>query len=297
MGIFLNARLGLKLTIFFFLLGPLFGANALSESKRGKITWLEIDYPPAYIFDGPNSGEGFGQVGLNYFVKNMPSYEHKKMTVNISRLLLMMKDKSKIYCAPQLGVYVNQFKDTIYSKAALVVPPAGIAILKKDISKFKKLGESVSFEKLLKDRSLNLGVLGGGQFGDRIDRLIAKNKNESNIHYRYASTNQLNHYKMLLSDRIDYIVDYPFSYSEVLNQLSDEKREKLKFLSVEEEMQPKKAYAVCNDSLASEAVLAKINSIVRMKGYKDAVSESLFRFIPSSLHDEYRGYIYSEVGE
>jgi uncharacterized protein (TIGR02285 family) len=100
-----------------------FEANAAESIKKRAITWFEVDYPPAYFLRGEMKGKGFCQIGLNNFIEGMPSYTHKKITVNINRMLKMIKDKNKIYCAPQLGVHINQFPGTIYSNIALVVPP------------------------------------------------------------------------------------------------------------------------------------------------------------------------------
>jgi len=261
-------------------------SDAKEVDKKQEITWFEVDFPPAYIVKGEDSGNGFAQVGMDMLINEMPEYSHYKVGVNINRLLSAMDDVDMVQCAPQLAVGINQFPNKAYSKVALVVPPAGIVIRKRDIDKYR-VNENISFKKIIETNSLKLGTISNGQFGVAIDPLLKKHKDEKHLFFREDSTNQLGNYEMLVLNRLDYVVDYPFSFREAMSNFDVKEQEKLLFLPVMEENKPKTLRSICGNNKASQRFVKKINSVLQKKSYQDAVIKSLLQFIPKGLHQAY----------
>ena len=175
-------------------------------------------------------------------------------------------------------------------------PPAGIVIRRKDLNVFKQGGKT-SFSTLISNKSLKFGSISNGQFGDTIDPIIKKYKKQSHLFFRQNTTNQLGNYKMLLADRLDYIVDFPFSYSKTLSNLSSKQKKSLVFLPITEEVKPQSLRSICGDTPASREFISKINSVLMKDEYKEAVIKSLIGYIPEALHKSYEKLNLSVIGK
>ncbi len=274
----------------------LFGLSSFARAEE-KITWLTTNYPPAYILSGEQKGMGFCDLGGELFRQRLSAYQHDILDVSTSRMREFLKQPNEVYCSPGRAVFPPQYPDMVFSQKVAVVPPSGIVIRKADYETFMNApNQGTSLETLFQTPTLIAGIIKDAQFGEHIMPLIAAYQGKPNLYIR-TSANQKEYYQMLLAHRVDYVLDYAFSFFQLHQQLTSEEQAQLMFLPLREEPEPVPAYAMCNKTAASQAVIEQINAILLTEAYKTAVAQRLVEFLPENLRDEYRALNVEMIGK
>jgi len=125
--------------------------------------------------------------------------------------------------------------------------------------------------------------------------LIHKYKKQNNI-YQRVDINQLAFLKMLLSKRVDYLIDYPISFYINAKELSKEDQKKIRFLPINFTQNIKFVRAVCNDNDESKELIEKLNKLLRKKTFKKPVTNSLLNFLPIEIREKYRKVNMKHIG-
>ncbi len=72
----------------------------LSAGEISTITWIQNDFPPVWILDGPYKGQGGADLIQTLVMENLPEYNHKTLLLNNSRFRQMAKQgKNVCSCA------------------------------------------------------------------------------------------------------------------------------------------------------------------------------------------------------
>lgn len=269
-----------RILLILFFLSPL-------DINGEEITWMTINYPPAYIVSGPEKGTGVNDIAMNILIAHLKYHSHEIIeNITIPRMLNLFKS-GKIHCSPGLAVTENQFKNTVCSKPILIIPPAGVIALKSTLNKLNIKNYSVNLEKLMDNRKLICGIMKGGQYGKYIDGLIKKNKRSPNL-YQKTQINQFAYLKMLINRRVDYIIDYPLSYHSNLKKLSKRNRNKFAFVPIKFVKKIKLIRALCNSLPESQRVIEEINYLLKTDKFKKPVISKLISCLPQGMREKYR---------
>ncbi|MGD9213068.1 MAG: TIGR02285 family protein [Desulfobacteraceae bacterium] len=178
---------------FFTLLG-----NASGQT----VVWAVADRPTSYILEGEDKGKGAVDEVYALLQENLTEYQHKNQEMTFARIIKQM-EHGKNVCA--CGFKKPEREEVgIFSQPAIISVPFSIVTKKKHLPEMFNNVDSISLEKLLKNKSITCGVTQKRSYGSITELInIEQNKNIS-VH-----TNTSNLTKMLLLDRVDYIIEIP----------------------------------------------------------------------------------------
>ncbi len=258
-----------------------------ARADENIINWMTINYPPAYILNGPQKNTGINDIAMHIMIRDLTDYAHKIIEdVSIPRMISFWENND-IYCSPGLAIMENYFPNTISSNPILVIPPSGIIIHKTDINKFQRNSDGINLESTFKNLGLKAGIMKGGQYGKNVDALIHKHQTQKNIIQRIG-IDQHALLKMLLINHVDYLIDYPVSYYINLKKLSPDDQDKLIFVPLAEAGDINFIRAVCNDIPESRILMDSLNQVLETDHYKLPVIERNLDFLPAEVREKYR---------
>jgi len=182
--------------ILILLLGMLVAVPPLHAKET--VLWRVIDWPPFYILDGPNKGEGLYDQLIDIMAKKMPEYEHKRIVASTDRVRKEWEMGTNI-CHPSVipGEY------SVHSVMNSILPTHRLIINESKAHLFKD--RTISLDTLLADKSLKGGIT-PSRYSDAINKIVDKHLLSGNLAESPLYKNMI---KMLLEDRIDYIIEYP----------------------------------------------------------------------------------------
>lgn len=250
-----------------------------------KISWFEINYPPAYFVKGDMKSKGFSQQAMKFYIANLPEYTHNIEFVNMKRIQKTLLNPSKIYCSAMLGIEKEEFDNALYTETNAMVPAVGLVIRNKDRTKFTNQAGETSLTELLKDTSLLPGLLASMNLGKNLTPIVNQYKKSGGVLMERATLDQVSFYQMLILNRVDYIFDYAFSYFEIAKNLTKTDQEQLLFVHIVENDKLQASRAVCNNVEGSQVVIDKINMMTDTMQFKELISEEVTRFIPENLRE------------
>jgi hypothetical protein len=123
-----------RLAAIFLILAAGTAFSMLSSSSamaKEKITWLIWELSPEYIRHGDYAGQGFVDKYLQYYISQLPEYDHKIVWTGIKRFHVESLKSGR--CTPHIwkAFHLDKFK---YSRAYMLTPPH-IAIFHKRFEK------------------------------------------------------------------------------------------------------------------------------------------------------------------
>jgi len=200
--------------------------------EKDTIIWVESDFPPVWIFKGPDKGTGGADLLQKLLEKKLSGYNHRRVKANNSRLQNMMKNgENACACA--------KFKTTDREKIMYfnTVPSSFILsngiITKKSKRHLFSNSQKISLADTLQNQNLRLGLSKKRKYSGQIDQILERFKDNSNIHReaKLAASKVLVH--KLLFDRVDYILGYDWEIQyQIRHSLSAEDANKFIFLPI-----------------------------------------------------------------
>ncbi|MBT3368388.1 MAG: TIGR02285 family protein [Nitrospina sp.] len=266
------------LVVFFVLLCPL---NGFSQDT---ITWLKTDFPPVSIPEGKDAGEGIMDKIIDLMISNLPDYHHQSRVANIKRIMTEF-EQGQDACAGGFIITEERLKIGHFSKyPSTFLPPVQIVIRREDRKLFESSGIQ-SLEDLLMNKSLKLGLSSKMAYGKKIDSLVEKYKAKGNIFFRHGDDITKGLLLMLLKNRIDYTISYPWM---VEYMLKPEQVDKLTFIPAKETQTPIMHYVMCSKTDWGLRVIEKINAILKKERPTKRYRSIFERWLPKSEIERYR---------
>jgi len=182
-------------------------------------------------------------------------YEHEEVQAPIPRVVNEIKTGNH-WCAT--GFVKTAERETFASfsvPAAFWLPPK-IIIQKERRAEFESFGE-LSLEQLLANHALRTGVVRGRAYSPTIDAMLQRNPPaEFNSDY-------IDGLKMLLSDRLDYVIELPIRANYTTRRLGSEG--KLVALPFKEMSNHITTHVMCPKNEWGAKVIDAINAVLRVE--------------------------------
>lgn len=210
------------------------------------------------ITKGEFKGQGNGDLVIDLLKSKLTDYNHRHSEVNLKRLFFTMKQQKKV-CS--IGAIRNSEREKIlhFSIPALFRPGLSVITI---IGKQKpyKNGQAVSLADLLNISDLTLGVVADRSYSPGIDVLIAEHGKQKNIFAKSGKKSTRGLLKMLIKERIDYIIEYP----SLVRFLSDEMNLKGRFdvLSLKEAPDLVISHVVCPRNSWGKKIIGQVDQIL-----------------------------------
>jgi len=270
-----------KLVQITFLAASIVASSPSSGAeKKEPIIWFIWDLEPEFVKSGPWKKTGYADKFLQYFIDNLPSYDHTIQEVNIPR---WSRDALKPNrCAAHLwgGFFPGKL---VYSKPYSFTPPHVAVFHKRHQKRIGPKDSVVSLKELLKQTDLTLMILrlnlDKGALQSRYPILfqyLAPYVGKSNLIELSGSSNVVN-LKLLDRNRADYTLGYPTTITaqrRIKNLGDDYITYRLK-----EHNLYKTVHVACNNDRYGRDVINKINTLL--------TKETLMKFL--SYHEEWNG--------
>jgi len=180
-------------------LGPAAPGPARAADKR--LAWAVFDAPPFTIADGENRGTGIFDRIRSLLSAKLADYAITSVTVPFPRIVTSLK-RGENWCFVG-GVKTPERESfAVFSRPVAMFYPLRIVVREADRARFEALGPLSLRNLLTEHRSLRTSTLRDRAIAPAVDALFR--------HYppgqTYARFEEA--YRMLLSDRLDYLVDF-----------------------------------------------------------------------------------------
>jgi len=237
---------------------------------KESIIWIEHDFPPVSILEGPLKGSGGADLIQQLLVENLAEYDHKKSRVNISRYQVMMKAYKNVCDCVTFKTDEREKYMHFSSIPASFIRSNGIIIRSANIEQFR----SASLTDIINNRSLILGIAQNRTFSKEIDQILDSNKDKNHIINRASSDITKGLISMLLMNRIDYFLGYDWELKYLLKRYwSPEIAKELIFIPIKETNAYSVSYVSCSKTDFGKEVIEKINKILKKEISKDEYRE------------------------
>ena len=260
-------------------------ATAAMLSAEELITWGEENFPPIWILEGTDKGNGILDGLISIYEKNLPEYEHHHVTANMARILSMMEEGQNVCHA---GILKSPDRENFvyFSIPNCITNLHGIVVKKSRINALLGNNKSVSLESLLKNTNLKLGVSKSNSYGATIDKLLEKYKGKSTILFRSGQDNHVGLLRMLKEERIDYMIGYPWEITYIESRM-DLKGE-IAVVDIEEleGQQRIVSYVGCTKNEWGRQVIEKLDAVLTRVRANDEYLFHAFKWLPDSVRLE-----------
>ncbi|QRE76561.1 transporter substrate-binding domain-containing protein [Methylobacterium aquaticum] len=183
---------------------------ARAEGKQ--ITWTASNSPPFMMTEGEERNTGIFDRIRRLLSERMTGYTHSTLVVPFPRILASLKSGEE-WCFVG-GVKTPEREGfAVFSRPVAMFNPLRIVVRAADRARFAALGE-LSLRDLLTDhRSLRTSVLRNRAIAPAVDALFRQHP-PGQIHSEFGEA-----FRMLLNDRLDYLVEYSSSMIYFARQL------------------------------------------------------------------------------
>ncbi len=254
-----------------------FPPSSIAENKP-PLLWFIWDLPPEFIVSGPLKGQGYADKFLDFFIDNLPEYDHSIQHVNIPRWSREVMGSNRCTAHVWGGFFPDQL---MLSKPYSFTPPQMAIFPKRLQQRIGPKGTMVSLEELLKPQDLKLMIV-GLNFSDKakqsrypvLHKYIAPYIGKTNLIEQISHSNIIN-LRLLELGRADFTLGYPTTVT-TQKRVNDLKGEYIAY-GLKEHNAYKNVYVACRNNAFGRDVIEKINKLL--------TAETLMKFL--SYHEEW----------
>ncbi|SNY59623.1 conserved hypothetical protein [Arsukibacterium tuosuense] len=201
------------------LLRSLFVLLAFNVQAKPQLNWLQTDWPPHQIVNGPYQGQGTFDLLHQQITTLMPEFNHQLRLVSLAKLEQVFTEAETANCTVGTLFSEQRAGNRLFSRPIAVGPALAVGFLEGRLSEHQaNLPDGVVIEKLTQDPKLT-GVYQPNRFyPDAVLQVLQQA--DSNLS-SYSLSGDVNAAALLLSGRVDYVVEYP-ERMEYFNQLLPE---------------------------------------------------------------------------
>jgi uncharacterized protein (TIGR02285 family) len=266
-------------------------APAFAQEKP-VVVWYLLDFPPAYIFEGPDKGKGGREILLRLLIEQTPEFAHQITKSNALRMLNAFKDSPNV-CSPSLLITEDRTKIAYFSIPYSLTLPNGMIIRANravSVAPFLNDVGEVQLEKLLAETTFRIGVTTGRPYGD-IDSVL--NRHRDRLVEVVSSTHFVSTLRKL-ADQSEYdaILGYPeeLAYQVRIGAVPAE----FQFLPIAENRRLLPSHVACSKSQEGIRLIARFNQILARP---EIQAEAETAYLPWLPDDRLRAYYWQRKAE
>ncbi|UOF01848.1 TIGR02285 family protein [Bdellovibrio reynosensis] len=235
--------------------------NSSEDSSKKSIPWGVTDWPPYYILEGGNGGEGKIDLLKKILEKNISEYKFIDVQSDIPKTIELWKQNRNI-CAGSVLKTPEREKWAYFTALSFIAPHEYLAVVaKKDIL---PKGDVMSFKELTTRKDLKGVVIHDRSYGPVIDDLIKKA--ESNLTALNPSEGYMPLLKMVQRGRFDYTIEYESVVKAYNERIKPEKPVHSKLLK---ETSPSAViWVACTKNAWGRNVISRIDEVLKKNAGK-----------------------------
>jgi len=222
------------------------------------IYWQNIHWPPFKILRGADAGQGRYDLLVKLFQQNLPQYKHIDIEMNWARFWTDVK-AGKHYLNPMAIKTEERSGYTEFSKVMTFALPLRI-IMKKTL--IGKMGnpETIALADFIRNPELRGVIEEKRSYSKKIDQILNKSVPIANFDRRPMEAERI--LTMLLHDRIDYMLEYPFVVNYMIKASVPDKAVSLGSLQIEELPPYVTAHVAAPKNAWGKAVIKDVNRVI-----------------------------------
>lgn len=183
-----------------------------AQADEKVVTWIQTDFPPGIIQNGPLKGTGYFQTTVNALKKDMAAYRHVGASIPLSDVVGTLLGKKEM-CAFGLVKTEERERFIVFSKPILEALPTGALMSKETfekVSPYINAKGEMDLEKVILDTDLRFGFQKGRRYGGVIDKTLQKFRdyNPGRFWERDIGEGAFSVIDLLLRGRIDILFGY-----------------------------------------------------------------------------------------
>lgn len=251
---------------------------ALFCSQSGnatEVTWLKTDWPPHQISSGVYQGRGTFDLLEQQIVAQLPQMTHQSQNVNLQRLEQAFLQSGKTVCS--LGSIFTEKRAATrwYSKPVAVLP--GLAV------HFRSASDLVQHPAIQADGSVDVRILAqdnkltGAYQPNRFYPPSVLDATTYATFIPHEFTSQVNAASLLLSKRVDYVIEYPERMKFYLLQNNSGKA--IHSLAVADASPYVESFITCNKSKEAQQVIRQINDALAVVWQTPEYRQAMFSWV------------------
>ncbi len=270
------------------LLLALIGFN-LSAKAEVQLNWGRTDFPPFTILRGENAEDGVVDHMINFYIKHLPQYQHKKISASLGRVLNEMQQGRPV-CHGSLLKTKKREAFVEYSLPNMVQFANGILLAPSSIEKFRPYmldDYTVNLEKLVREGRVKIRYHMKRSYSPLIDRIIDEYADKTP--YLMSKTGKKETVKevsLLYRGTIDGLIGRPEEGQFAVKELKLSKD--IRFLTIAGDKPYLFAQVGCAKGAWNDRFLKDLNKLIIKYRRSDIFADFYGRWLPKDLRQRYK---------
>lgn len=194
-----------------FLIPFLIVCGCILGNPEDVVNIMVSDFPPYIILKGDYKKQGTVDYVIKEITKSLDDVRFEFLKANPKRKAKQLNSDLKIIHPTALKTKERE-KYSIFSFPYIILFPNCLIMKSKTAEKLSDFycdkDQRICLEKIIKSRTITLGVVGGRKYGGSIDSILNKYSTKKNI-TKVHDNNFRTLYKLLVNDRVDMVIGYP----------------------------------------------------------------------------------------
>ena len=254
-----------------------------TAAAQDTVRWLDMDFPPFFISEGPAAGQGMGDRIADLLSTELTGYRHERDRASPDRIMGLISAGDPV-CSVAFLRTPERERTMAFSVADMVLPPNGLIVRRGDETRFSTLG-SVSLAGLVDSGNVRLGTAAGRSYGAALDPILA-DAPDGSVFERQGDDILRGLLQMLVRERLDAVLGYPYESRWIADQLGIS--DQIAFLPLEEASDFTTAHVVCPRTEWGHALIERIDGILLERRTTPGYRAFVERWMPEDRIEDLR---------
>ena len=276
----------MRLFLLFLILTPTLVSQADStaasntgESIKPSVVWSIIPYAPIHILEGEYKGQGIADEYLKDAQQVLSNYQHTNQFMTPARAWHQLGLKEQLVCHPSALKTPEREKYAYFTQAGLITPAVRVLMREDMWEEDFKGHDSLNVGNYIANNSGVLGIVSQRSYGEKIDTILSQAMTGSNNIVQSSGqfgSRQL--YKMLLSGRIDVMLEYPW-VSAYFDKVMKHDGVKVVHLTIRDFPRYSAAYVACTRNDAGRKITQALDQFIEKEVLKVKNRQRMMRWL------------------
>jgi uncharacterized protein (TIGR02285 family) len=259
---------------------------AAAPAAADEITWLTMEFPPFFIHEGKERGQGIADAVTHLLQRHLTGYTHREELAEPATIMTRMKAGDHVCTAAYIKTAERE-RVMEFSLPDLLLPPNGVTVKRENVARLTGGAPgAVSLAKLLANQNLRVPVAVGRSYGPTLDRLLERTKGSPHVYWRHGDDIYRGLFDMLMRGSVDYVIGYPYEALYVARERGVESQ--VVSLRLTELPDFTFAHVVCPRTAWGRGVIAQVNRALLVERPTREYRQAIERWLDDGLQAELR---------
>ena len=257
---------------------PHFGAALFSVllaavqavAAEDRVTWYVTDHPPFFITEGPQAGQGSGDLQMRWLTAHLPNFDHHFEQVSTNRLLYDFEHQDGL-CTINIIRTEERKKFMLFNNRPIPMPSWNLIVAadrKAKIAPHLTEAGEADLERMARDGRLVGAYVPGRHYPAPVLALIADPAKAVRLEMVPQTSPMFN---LLHGGRVDFVLGLPQETQYYAQRFQDSLP--LEVIPIKSAPASIDVYLACSDQPVGRTVIARIDALLQEeKSWSDYVS-------------------------